>query len=163
MAAATSAEFPEFRRVLAKDGGKADWQAGDRLVQKDLAASLHLLADDGPDAFYKGKIADQLVAEMKAGGGLITKDDLAGYQANVRAPIHGTYRGYNIYGPPPPSSGGTCLVEMLNMRIRGTAEQPVALREPYRKAVAAGVASSVASAAPAKSSSRKKNQQKKRK
>ncbi len=52
---------------------------------------------------------------MKAGGGLITRDDLAAYRANERKPIHGTYRGYDIYAPPPPSSGGTCLVEMLNI------------------------------------------------
>jgi gamma-glutamyltranspeptidase/glutathione hydrolase len=52
---------------------------------------------------------------MKRGGGLITKSDLVSYHANVRAPIHGTYRGYDVYGPPPPSSGGICLVEMLNI------------------------------------------------
>ncbi|OAI40084.1 hypothetical protein AYO40_05195 [Planctomycetaceae bacterium SCGC AG-212-D15] len=52
---------------------------------------------------------------MKAGGGLITKEDLASYKANARTPIHGTYRGFEVYGPPPPSSGGTCLVEMLNI------------------------------------------------
>src|SRR5690349_18065865 len=52
---------------------------------------------------------------MKAGGGLITAEDLAPYRATVRAPVHGTYRGYDVYGPPPPSSGGTCLVEMLNI------------------------------------------------
>ena len=60
-------------------------------------------------------IADQIVAEMQAGGGLITKQDLASYQAHVREPIHGTYRGYDVYGPPPPSSGGVCLVEILNI------------------------------------------------
>jgi gamma-glutamyltranspeptidase/glutathione hydrolase len=108
-------EFAELCRVLGKDGGKADWQAGDRLVQKDLAQTLRLIATDGPDAFYKGPIADLLVAEMKRGGGLITKDDLAAYQAKARLPVHGTYRGYDVYGPPPPSSGGTCLVEMLNI------------------------------------------------
>ena len=52
---------------------------------------------------------------MKAGGGLITKDDLAKYEAKERKPIHGTYRGYDVYGPPPPSSGGICLIEMLNI------------------------------------------------
>src|SRR5579885_1296710 len=110
-----SADFPELRRVLGKDGGKADWQKGDRLVQKDLAGSLRLIAEQGPDAFYKGPIADKIAAEMKAGGGLITKDDLAAYRANARKPVHGTYRGFDVYGPPPPSSGGTCLVEMLNI------------------------------------------------
>ena len=84
-------------------------------MQKDLAKTLRLIAEQGPDAFYKGPIAELIVAEMKAGGGLITKDDLAGYQAKERKPIHGTYRGYDVYGPPPPSSGGICLVEMLNI------------------------------------------------
>ena len=96
----------EFRRLFGKDGGKAPWKAGDRLVQKDLAKTLRRIAEAGPDAFYTGELADLLVAEMKAGGGLITKDDLAAYQAKERKPIHGTYRGFDVYGPPPPSSGG---------------------------------------------------------
>jgi gamma-glutamyltranspeptidase/glutathione hydrolase len=111
---ADGGDFPELKRVLGKNGS-ADWRAGDRLVQKDLAATLRQIAEDGPDAFYKGKIADQLVAEMKKGGGLIAKDDLGAYEAKVRQPIHGYYRGYDVYGPPPPSSGGICLVEMLNI------------------------------------------------
>jgi gamma-glutamyltranspeptidase/glutathione hydrolase len=105
----------ELRRVFGKDGGKEDWRPGDRLVQKDLGWSLRQIADNGPDAFYKGAIADKLLAEMKSGGGLITAADLAGYQAKVRKPIHGTFRGYDIYAPPPPSSGGITLVLMLNM------------------------------------------------
>jgi gamma-glutamyltranspeptidase/glutathione hydrolase len=110
----SSLDFPELQRVLGKDG-KDDWQAGDKLVQKDLGKTLRLVAEQGPDAFYKGPIAGLIAAEMKRGGGLITKADLADYHANVREPIHGTYRGYDVYGPPPPSSGGTCLVEMLNI------------------------------------------------
>jgi gamma-glutamyltranspeptidase/glutathione hydrolase len=113
-AVSSSPEFAELVRVLGKDGN-ADWQAGDKLMQKDLATTLRRIAESGPDAFYTGPIADQIVAEMKAGNGLITKDDLANYKAKERMPIHGTYRGYDIYGPPPPSSGGTCLVEMLNI------------------------------------------------
>lgn len=112
---ATSSEFPELKRVLGKNSGATDWNAGDRWIQKDLAWSLREIAEHGPEAFYKGAIADKLVAEMKSGGGLITKADLAGYEAKARKPIHGTYRGYDIYGPPPPSSGGICLVEMLNI------------------------------------------------
>jgi gamma-glutamyltranspeptidase/glutathione hydrolase len=108
-------DHPELPRVYGKQNGKEDWDAGDLLVQKDLAATLRLIAEEGPDAFYKGVIADKIAAEMKAGGGLITKADLAAYQAKVRVPIHGTYRGYDIYGPPPPSSGGICLIEMLNI------------------------------------------------
>lgn len=110
----TSPEFPELRRVFGKAGGGA-WEAGDRLVQKDLAKTLRLIADKGPDGFYKGAVAEMLAAEMKRGGGLITTADLAAYEAKARPPIHGTYRGYDVYGPPPPSSGGTCLVEMLNI------------------------------------------------
>ncbi len=110
-----SPEFPELQRVFGKNGGKDDWRAGDRLVQPDLARTLRLIAERGPDGFYAGPVAEAIVAEMKHGGGLITADDLAGYHANQRKPIHGTYRGYDVYAPPPPSSGGTCLVEMLNV------------------------------------------------
>jgi gamma-glutamyltranspeptidase/glutathione hydrolase len=110
-----SRQFPELRRVYGKKNGAEEWDQGDMLVQKDLGETLRLIATEGPDAFYKGKIAGQIVAEMKAGGGLITAADLVDYHANARAPIHGTYRGYDIYGPPPPSSGGICLVEMLNI------------------------------------------------
>jgi gamma-glutamyltranspeptidase / glutathione hydrolase len=109
-----AADFPELRRVYGKNGSD-EWEGGDLLVQKDLAATLRLIADQGPGAFYEGAIADQIAAEMKSGGGLITKADLAAYQAHERKPVHGTYRGYDIYGPPPPSSGGICLVEMLNI------------------------------------------------
>ncbi len=111
---ATAKTFAEFQRVFAKPDGSA-WKPGDRHVQPDLAKTLRLIAEQGPDAFYAGAIADQLVAEMKAGGGLITKEDLAKFKAIEREPIHGSYRGYDVYGPPPPSSGGTCLVLMLNI------------------------------------------------
>ncbi len=109
-----SEEFPELRRVFGKNG-EANWKAGDRLVQKDLAATLRRIAEMGADGFYKGEVADLLVAEMKRSKGIITAKDLAGYEAKARQPIHGTYRGYDVYGPPPPSSGGTCLIEMLNV------------------------------------------------
>lgn len=109
-----SKEFAELRRVYGKAGG-GDWQAGDRLLQPDLAATLRHIANEGPQALYEGTVADQLIAEMQAGGGLISSSDLTGYQANLRQPIHGTFRGYDVYSSPPPSSGGTCLVEMLNV------------------------------------------------
>jgi gamma-glutamyltranspeptidase/glutathione hydrolase len=104
----------ELRRVYGKDGGKAPWQAGDRLTQPDLARALRRIAEGGPGAFYTGETADLIAAEMKRGGGLITHKDLAEYKAKEREPVHGTYRGYDVYGPPPPSSGGVALVEMLN-------------------------------------------------
>jgi gamma-glutamyltranspeptidase/glutathione hydrolase len=110
-----ASDFPELRRVYGKQNGRLEWHAGDRLVQKDLAWTLHLIAENGADAFYRGAIADKIAAEMRAGGGLITGADLEAYEAKERAPIHGTYRGFDVYGPPPPSSGGICLVEMLNI------------------------------------------------
>jgi gamma-glutamyltranspeptidase/glutathione hydrolase len=112
--AVSSSSFPEMARVFGKDGS-GSWSAGDRLIQKDLAKTLRLIAENGADAFYKGPVADLIVAEMKSGKGLITKDDLAKYAAKERKPIHGTYHGYDVYAPPPPSSGGICLVEMLNV------------------------------------------------
>ena len=108
------AEFPELRRVYGKGDG-TPWHEGDRLVLKDLAGTLRRIADDGADGFYKGPTAERIAAEMKSGGGLITTADLAAYEARVRVPVHTTYRGYDVYGPPPPSSGGTALVEMLNI------------------------------------------------
>lgn len=110
----SATDFPEFIRVYSRPDG-AQWKTGDRLVQPDLAQTLQRLADDGPNAFYEGAIADQIVAEMRAGGGYVTHADLKGYQAHLRTPIHGTYRGYDIYGPPPPSSGGTVVVQVLNI------------------------------------------------
>lgn len=110
-------DFSELQRVFGRpDGG--DWREGDRLVQGDLGRTLRLIADKGPDTFYEGAIAGQIAAEMKSGGGLITLADLAGYRAHARKPIHGNYRGYDVYAPPPPCSGGTCLVQMLNILER---------------------------------------------
>jgi gamma-glutamyltranspeptidase/glutathione hydrolase len=88
---------------------------GDRLVQADLARTLQLISDEGPDAFYKGEIADQIVAEMQAGGGLIDKASLAAYEPVIRKPLRGSYRGYDIVTMPPPSSGGVHIVQMLNI------------------------------------------------
>lgn len=106
--------FAELRRVYAKPGG-GPWRAGDRMILGDLAATLRSIAIEGADAFYSGEIADQIVAEMRRGGGIMTKADLESYRAKVRKPIRGTYRGYEVFGPPPPSSGGICLVQMLNV------------------------------------------------
>jgi gamma-glutamyltranspeptidase/glutathione hydrolase len=104
----------EFKRVYGKpDGGK--WQPGDRLVLKDLGRTLRLIAEHGADAFYTGELAALLEKEMVAGGGLITRADLAAYAAKERKPIVANYRGYTIYGPPPPSSGGIGVAETLNM------------------------------------------------
>jgi gamma-glutamyltranspeptidase/glutathione hydrolase len=105
----------EFKRVYGKNGGADRWQAGDTLKLPDLARTLRRIAEDGPGAFYTGETAALVEAEMKAGGGLMTAADLASYTAKERQPIHGTYRGFDIYGPPPPSSGGIAVVQALNI------------------------------------------------
>jgi gamma-glutamyltranspeptidase/glutathione hydrolase len=123
---AGSPDHPELQRVFGKpppnpppaagegrEGGY--WSAGDRLVQPDLAKTLRAIADRRSDGFYTGPVAELFETEMKASGGYITKADLAAYKANEREPIHGTYRGFDVYAPPPPSAGGIGLVEMLNV------------------------------------------------
>ncbi|MFO6425880.1 gamma-glutamyltransferase [Escherichia coli] len=77
---------------------------GDTLVQANLAKSLEMIAENGPDEFYKGTIAEQIAQEMQKNGGLITEEDLAAYKAVERTPISGDYRGYQVYSMPPPSS-----------------------------------------------------------
>jgi gamma-glutamyltranspeptidase/glutathione hydrolase len=108
--------FPEFRRVFAPTDGKA-WHKGDRLVQPDLAKTLEKIAANGANGFYTGSVAKLIAAEMKRGegNGLITTQDLAAYRAKSRKPIHTTFRGHDVYGPPPPSSGGVTLTLMLNV------------------------------------------------
>jgi len=108
------AKSKEFFRIFSKPDG-SDFVEGDIFVQKDLAESLKLIANHGSEAFYEGKIAELITRDMEKYGGLITKDDLAKYEAFVREPVKGNYRGYDIISMPPPSSGGTILIEMLNV------------------------------------------------
>lgn len=105
--------FPESRRIFLRDGNL--YAAGERFVQPELAASLESVARGGGREFYEGSIARRTASEMTANGGLITLDDLKNYRAVVRQPVKGTYRGYELYSTPPPSSGGTALIEMLNI------------------------------------------------
>ncbi len=106
--------FSPSVEAYGKPGGGA-WNGGDRLVLKDLAKTLRAIADEGPDAFYTGWIADRIAEDMAAHGGLITKADLAAYEAKERTPLRGTYRDFEIVSMPPPSSGGVALIEMLNI------------------------------------------------
>ena len=91
------------------------YAVGERLRQPDLAATLTRIRDNGRAGFYTGETARLLASYMRSGGGLITEADLASYTAKERAPIRGTYRGYEIISMPPPSSGGVAMVEMLNI------------------------------------------------
>jgi len=105
---------PATAAIFFHDDGRPV-QPGETLVQADLAWSLKEIAAHGPEAFYGGAIAERIAADMAAHGGPMTLDDLAAYRAVVRAPVHGTYRGYDVYSMPPPSSGGVHLVEILNI------------------------------------------------
>ncbi len=101
-------------RAIFSNGGKP-FVDGDRLVQKDLAASLSLVSAGGAEAFYRGTNADSVAAAAKVGGGLLTKADFESYTVTQDAPVICSYRGYTVVSAPPPSSGGVTICEMLNI------------------------------------------------
>jgi gamma-glutamyltranspeptidase/glutathione hydrolase len=105
---------PATVKIFFKPGG-GYYEAGDRFVQKDLAKTLKEIARGGPDVFYRGSIADRIAAQMASNGGLLTTADLAAYLPVVRAPVRGSYRGYDLYAMYPPSFGGTAVIEILNI------------------------------------------------
>jgi gamma-glutamyltranspeptidase / glutathione hydrolase len=108
------ARYPSSAKIFLKPDG-APLGAHDQLVQTDLANSLDAIAHEGPRAFYFGPIADEIVAAARAAGSHMVRGDLEKYDAIVREPVRGTYRGYDILSMPPPSSGGVHLIEMLNI------------------------------------------------
>lgn len=100
--------------ALFLPGGQAI-KAGTRVVQGDYAASLRLIAQQGPAALYDGPLGAALTSYMATHGGLIDQADLSAFRVVEREPIRGTYRGFEILGPPPPSSSGVHIVQMLNI------------------------------------------------
>ena len=106
------AQFPESKRIFLRDGNY--YQPGEIFKQPELARTLERLAKD-PDEFYHGAMARELAADIHQAGGLISAADLAAYEVKEREPVRGTYRGYDIIGAPPPSSGGVALIEVLNI------------------------------------------------
>lgn len=106
--------YPSTLKVFFKPGG-ALYGAGDLFVQKELARTLREIARKGPDAFYRGSIAGRIDRQMKANGGILTKEDLAAYAPVFRKPLRGSYRGLDIFTMPPPSFGGTSVIEILNI------------------------------------------------
>ncbi|HLU89808.1 MAG TPA: gamma-glutamyltransferase, partial [Cyclobacteriaceae bacterium] len=106
--------YPSSAKAFLKNG-KEVIGVGDILQQPDLAMTLRRIQRDGADGFYKGETARLFVEFMQKNGGLIDYKDLETYEAQELPPIEGQYRGYGIYGMPPPSSGGVTLVEMLNI------------------------------------------------
>jgi gamma-glutamyltranspeptidase/glutathione hydrolase len=106
------AQFPESRRIFQRDGNF--YKAGEVFKQPELTRTLKRIAAN-PEDFYHGTMARELAASMQKGGGLITVDDLAQYEVKEREAVRGSYRGYDIISAPPPSSGGTALIEILNI------------------------------------------------
>ena len=106
--------YTATRRAFLKDG-QTPYEPGETWKQPDLAKTLKRIQKDGADGFYQGETARLLAAFMRRQGGLITEEDLTAYRAVERPPVHGTYRGFDVYAMAPPSSGGVALVEMLNL------------------------------------------------
>lgn len=106
--------WPATEKVFFNADGTV-CKPGEIFVQKDLAETLQAIADKGTDAFYRGQTAALIEAEMKRHGGVMTAADLAAYAPRIREPVHGTYRGYDIFSMSPPSSGGVHIVQILNI------------------------------------------------
>jgi gamma-glutamyltranspeptidase/glutathione hydrolase len=106
--------WPNSAKSFSRADG-AQLRDGDRLIQPDLAATLTAIAEQGPRGFYEGPVAEKLAKAVSDAGGIMTPDDLKSYQALLRAPVRGNYRGYDIVSMPLPSSGGTVLLETLNI------------------------------------------------
>ncbi len=106
-------KYPSSKKVFTKNG--EPYKTGDLFVQTDLAWTLEQIKENGRDGFYKGKVAELLVAQVSSLGGYITLEDLEKYQPVEREPIIGIYRGFEVVSMPPPSSGGIALVELLNI------------------------------------------------
>jgi gamma-glutamyltranspeptidase/glutathione hydrolase len=104
--------FPESRRVYL-NGGKY-FEPGSTLMLTDLARSLKTIRDKGADGFYRGEIAAKMAAAYEPHGRWMTREDLSRYEPRFRTPLRGSYRGYDVITMPPPSSGGTVLIEILN-------------------------------------------------
>ncbi len=104
----------EALRLFFKPGGEA-YQLGETWRQPDLAWTLKQIARHGPDAFYRGRVAERIVVDMDINNGLITAEDLADYKVVEREPVRGTFKDYTVVSTPPPSSGGVHIIQMLNI------------------------------------------------
>jgi gamma-glutamyltranspeptidase/glutathione hydrolase len=108
------ARWPSSAKIFSRADGSS-LREGDKLTQTDLATTLSAIAEQGPRGFYQGTVAEKLVKAVGDAGGIMTLDDLKSYQAVIRAPVRGTYRGYDVVSMPQPSSGGVVLLETLNI------------------------------------------------
>src|SRR5699024_807743 len=103
---------PQSVALIKQEG---EWKEGDLLVQKDLANTLIRIKEQGRAGFYEGETARLIVAEMQAGNGIISLEDLRGYESLWREPITGTYHDYTVHSMAPSSSGGIALMQLLKM------------------------------------------------
>ena len=108
------ARDPAAAKIFLRPDG-SHFQPGDRLVQKDLAATLEAIAQKGPDAFYRGPVAAEVSLASRANGGILTTRDFADYTVTEGPPLSCSYRSYVIVSAPPPSSGGVTMCEILNI------------------------------------------------
>ncbi|QUS37551.1 gamma-glutamyltransferase [Tardiphaga alba] len=108
------ARWPSSKPIFSRPDGTS-LREGDKLIQTDLANTLTAIAAQGPRGFYEGPVAEKLVKGINEAGGIFTSDDLKTYQPVIREPVRGNYRGYDIVSMPLPSSGGTVLLETLNI------------------------------------------------
>ncbi len=106
-------DLKKFNSIIPVNLIKTPWNKGDSIYMKDLGATLTRIRDEGVNGFYMGKTADDIVAEMERGSGLITHEDLKAYKAVWRMPITASYKNYHIISMPPPSSGGVALLQLL--------------------------------------------------
>ena len=106
-------KFPATAKLYSNEG--LPFETGDTIRNPDLAATLELIAKRGKDGFYKGELAKKIVAAVQETGGVITEADLASYEPKIRKPVSGAYRGHTIFSTPPASSGGTHVIEILNI------------------------------------------------
>lgn len=104
--------YPALKKTFMPAGEPA---IGQLIKQENLARTIEKITKDGAEAYYKGAIADAIVKEVNAHGGIFTREDLSGYQPRLTEPVRGKYRGYEIVSMSPPSSGGTFLIQMLNI------------------------------------------------
>ena len=131
-----SGNYPKFMKSFFSNHNKKLLSFDELWIQKELANTLKLIRDKGKDGFYKGKVAKEIAAFMKANNGLITVKDLAKYEAVERKPLKGTYKDYEIIAMPPPSSGGVAVIEMLNMMEQANLDTIPFNSKPYVHLVA---------------------------
>ena len=106
-------DFPTFGEIYLKDGNVP--ALGEKIVCADLAKTLSKIASGGPEVYYEGEISEAIASDIQSNGGFVSKEDLSKYEPRIRESLAGTYRGYEIFSVPPPSAGGSTIIETLNI------------------------------------------------